>query len=68
MAYINGKRVLFAAVNMGTSGTPISTTSETDMNNILTNATSDDYGKIYQYTGETTENYEQGAYYILMEE
>lgn len=68
MAYINGKRVLFATVNLGTSGIPVTTISEEQMNNILTNVTSEDYGKIYQYIGETTENYEQGAYYVLTEE
>ena len=69
MAYINGKKVLHATVNIrnGISGEPVYITSEQQMNNILTNATSEDIGKIYQYTGETTETYEQGAYYILTE-
>lgn len=68
MSYINGKRVLYAIVNTTANGNAVNKSSETEMDNILANATEEDYGKIVKYTGETTENYEQGAYYIISEE
>ena len=52
----------------GESGVPLTVVSATDMDSTLANATASDYGKVYQYTGETTEAYEQGAYYLLTEE
>ena len=66
MAYINGKRVLCATVTTGL-GTPVTISTETEMNTILANATANDYGKIYLYTGESTPDYEQNTYYILGE-
>ena len=66
MAYINGIRVLCATVTTGL-GTPMIISTETEMNTILSNATADDYGKIYLYTGESTSDYEQNTYYILGE-
>ena len=47
------------------TGTPIEVSSETGMNNILSSATSADNGKVYKYTGATTSEYTQGAYYLL---
>ena len=68
MAYINGKRVLYATVRTkGTSGKAVEISSAEEMNTILSNATADDYGKIYLYTGESTSDYEQNTYYILGE-
>lgn len=47
-------------------GTPITVSTETEMDNILANATASDMSKIYRYTG-VTGKYEQNAYYILEE-
>ena len=55
------------AFAIGTSGMPIVVTSAEKMAEILTNATPEDYGKIYLYTGTTTADYKQGAYYLLEE-
>lgn len=48
----------------GSSGTPIDVATEQEMASILTNATADDNGKIYRYTG-TTGTYVNGALYWL---
>lgn len=52
---------------IGASGMPIEVASAEKMTEILTNATPEDYGKIYLYTGTTTADYKQGAYYLLEE-
>lgn len=49
----------------GESGIPITVNTASDMDAILASATAADNGKVYQYLGETTEAYEQNAYYIL---
>lgn len=51
----------------GTNGEAIAVATESEMNAILASATASDYGKIYQYTGETTATYTQNALYILQE-
>ena len=48
-------------------GLPIKIYSEAEMDDALNNATSDDVGKIYQYMGETTDKYENGAMYSIEE-
>lgn len=48
----------------GSSGTPIDIATEEEMASILSNATADDNGKIYRYTG-TTGTYVNGALYWL---
>ena len=52
----------------GASGVAITTSSNNEMENVLANATASDVGKIYQYTGETNEQYENGAYYQIVAE
>lgn len=49
----------------GVTGTPVTAASADEMEAILLAATEEDCGKIYQYLGETTEDYTQGEYYIL---
>lgn len=46
---------------------PIEVSTETEMETALTNATAEDNGKVYLYTGETG-TYENGAYYVLQYE
>ena len=48
----------------GTSGEAIEIATEAEMTAVLTNATDDDIGKIYKYTG-TTGIYENGALYVV---
>lgn len=50
------------------SGGLISISTEADMDAILANATEDDVGKYYVYTGETTDKYESGALYKIEQE
>ena len=38
-----------------------------EMDDILANATADDYGKVYKYTGESTSEYTKNSYYLLEE-
>jgi hypothetical protein len=45
-------------------GSVIELTTESEMEMALTNATADDNGNIYLYTGESG-TYENGAYYVL---
>ena len=49
------------------SGAAIEVATETEMETALTNATAEDNGKVYLYTGETG-TYENGAYYVLQYE
>ena len=52
----------------GANGIAIKSSSDDEMEAALENATASDVGKIYQYTGETTDEYENGAYYQLVVE
>jgi hypothetical protein len=53
----------------GASGIAIESATPNQMDAVLANATANDVGKIFQYTGETNEQYEHGAYYqIAVEE
>ena len=58
----------FGVAGGGASGVAIESSSVNEMEDVLANATSSDVGKIYQYTGETTDEYENGAYYQLVVE
>ena len=49
-----------------TSGLPIEIDNETDMNAVLTNA--DNIGKVYRYTGLTTDAYTNGELYICYDD
>lgn len=49
----------------GRSPFPIPVNSATEMDAILLNATADDIGAVYKYTGNTTKTYEQGKHYII---
>lgn len=49
-------------------GTPVSVATEAAMEEILANATDEMVGTFYLYEGETTENYESGALYIIEKE
>lgn len=49
-------------------GTPVSVATEAAMDEVLTNATDEMVGTFYLYEGETTENYESGALYIIEKE
>jgi hypothetical protein len=109
MAYIKGKKVLFANVNLTTNSEPIQTEAKTvtpsnetqvirpgplygglsevtvfpipasynregwpiqvatseEMDAILANDNTADYGKVYKYTGETNNKYVHNAHYVL---
>lgn len=52
----------------GITGTPVTTAAADEMEAILLTATEKDCGKIYQYLGESTDIFEQNAYYILQVE
>ena len=56
----------FAYANVP-QGLPIEVSTEAEMNNILSTATESELGKVYKYTGETTDSYENGAIYIIEE-
>ena len=47
---------------------PISVSTATEMDSILSSATDVDLGKTYIYTGESTDTYEQGALYMITKE
>ena len=49
------------------TGFPISVASEDEMNAALADATDGDVGTIYTMTGESTDTYEQGEFYIIEE-
>lgn len=63
---ITDKKNVVVAIE-GQSGEPIIVATEQEMINIANNATSQDYGKIYQYTGETTAQFTKNTFYILEE-
>ena len=46
-------------------GEAIPANSIEEMNEVVANATAYDVGKIYQYTGETTDEFENGAFYQI---
>lgn len=50
------------------TGFPIEVATETEMDSVLVNATAADVGKIYKYTGETTDTYTNGELYIVKAE
>lgn len=54
-------------VNVSNKGSAIEVATESEMETALTNATAEDNGKVYKYTGETG-TYENGAYYVLQYE
>lgn len=47
------------------SGMPIEVKTESEMNDILNRATQSDVGKIYLYTGTTTNVYKNNELYVL---
>ena len=47
---------------------PPEVATETEMNALLTNATSESVGMVYRYIGKTTDTYESGALYIIAKE
>ena len=47
---------------------PIEVSTVTEMNAILSNATSNDIGAVYRYIGETTNAYQNGELYIIAED
>lgn len=49
----------------GVGNIPIEVSTAEDMDKILALATSADIGKAYIYTGESTEKYEKGAFYVI---
>lgn len=51
----------------GISGMPIEVSTVEEMTTILTNATSEDVGKFYKYTGESTIDYINGELYMISE-
>jgi hypothetical protein len=54
-------------VQIEDSAQPIEIRYSTQMSQILEQANSDSVGQIYKYTGQTTENFESGALYIIEE-
>jgi hypothetical protein len=58
---------LTSSVNslIGMHGKPIGVATEAEMATILEAATADTVGKVYKYTGESTDTYENGAIYIV---
>lgn len=69
MAYINGNEVLFSPVVSTTivnadSPLPIEISTEAEMTALLETA---EVGAVYKYVGETTELYENGAWYVVEE-
>ena len=60
----NGKSIFSITNSNWVCGKPIEISSESGMTDILTNATANDVGKIYKYTGETG-TYENGALYVI---
>lgn len=56
------------AINQIEVGKPIEVSTAKEMDAILANATADDVGTLYLYTGETTDTYENGAIYGVTEE
>lgn len=67
MLIYNGHKMAVKVVSAGGGGTGGVTQvgTATEMADILKNSTYEDVGKIYQYFGETTAEYENNAYYIL---
>ena len=47
---------------------PIEVKTEKEMKSILKNATKNDIGSVYKYTGETTGGFIYGVHYIIEEE
>ena len=68
---ITRKEMFLSKISGGSSGDasgkPISVYYASQMDSILTNATSADVGKAYLYTGETAEEYENNAIYVIKE-
>lgn len=58
----------YSPVKVNVEGQPLNITSATEMNAILSNATDADLGKVYYYTGASTDTYEQGALYMITKE
>lgn len=52
----------------GGSGSVIEVSTASEMDEILSNATDADIGKVYYYIGESTDTYEQGALYMITQE
>ena len=50
------------------SALPIEVSTEDEMTAILTGATDADIGAVYKYIGETTDTYENGELYIILED
>lgn len=66
--YADKSDYLTDAVNQIEVGKPIEVSTAEEMDAILANATADDVGTFYIYTGETTDTYENGAIYGVTEE
>lgn len=52
----------------GSGGAPTQVSTASAMDSILANATDADLGKVYYYTGASTDTYEQGALYMITKE
>lgn len=52
----------------GGGNVPIEVSTPEEMDAILADASDDDLGKAYIYTGASTDTYEQGALYMITKE
>lgn len=52
----------------GSNGKAVEIAAASEMDAILSNATDADLGKVYYYTGASTDTYEQGALYMITKE
>ncbi len=59
---------IWEAIDNGGSPLPREVLTETEMNALLTNATTASVGAVYKYMGATTSTYTRGELYIIQEE
>lgn len=68
MIYFHNKKHLFVNLLSPPEGVPETVTTASDLDNILNNVTAEDYGRVYYYTGPTTDEYTQYTYYMIKPE
>ena len=66
--FINEAKAALQSRGSSGSGGIQSVSSASEMEEILANATDEDINEFYLYTGETTEEYENGALYRIEKE
>lgn len=62
---VASKSSVIVNVNTDGAGTPITVATAAEMDRILESSSAADSGKVFLYLGDSTENYEQNAYYKL---